>query len=228
MISPCSCSGSISHVHRKCLREYVRVSGSKKCPVCLSAFPQDALKPEASVIPLTLCSLGIGLYQVILKGQIIPGLFVGVLSFAIQESNQVGLNWPFLRSLWQTLAVTSFSSNMSAGYFFLFIIECLFALVVFTYLEQHYPDVTHQPHQAPVVPNEGRLGQVPRGVLPHQAHARRGTGEIMRAMFAFARSKSHKIFNKPQARNVRMPHGFSGFRRRVFRSSRRPGAWTHG
>lgn len=38
LIEPCSCKGTVAHVHKQCLNKWLNRSGSKRCDLCLFEF----------------------------------------------------------------------------------------------------------------------------------------------------------------------------------------------
>ena len=46
MISPCKCSGSMSHIHLECLREWLNSKRSKKEGECVKTYCWKALECE--------------------------------------------------------------------------------------------------------------------------------------------------------------------------------------
>lgn len=44
MLRPCSCAGSMAHVHRACAAEWVKRTGSPICPTCRKAYTDPALR----------------------------------------------------------------------------------------------------------------------------------------------------------------------------------------
>lgn len=44
LLRPCGCSGSIAHVHRRCVAEWIRRNGSPICPICMKKYSDPALR----------------------------------------------------------------------------------------------------------------------------------------------------------------------------------------